>query len=169
MCEKGVCFSHRCTDRFKSYTKPIIITLYVASATFQVVYSLTCEQVMPLNKYILFAMAICQFMCFSGTTPIVLELAAECAYPVDEGLVTAVIYISAFLVNFLFYLVFTFLPTNPLWMNWVLVAAYAVCIPLVFIYQGKRRRLEIDMGCSDCASDASVTQPVNASPNFQSL
>ena len=123
-----------------------MMLLFLLSAGCTAVYSLACELLIPLSKQLLFAMAMLQYAFFSGTIPLTQELAAECAYPVHEGFVNAAFCSTATFVNFLFYVVFNFLDTNPLWMNWVMVGAYLGCVPLVFIYRGKRKRLEADTG-----------------------
>ena len=87
-------------------------------------------------------------MFFCANEPLLQDLAAESAFPVAEAISSGVMDIAACIVEMVFFLTFTFLvdkSNNPLWMNWVLASAEAVCVPIVFMYSGRRRRLDVDL------------------------
>ena len=121
-----------------------MILLFLLSAVCTAVFSLACDQVIPLSKALLFAMSLLEYTFFSGTIPLSFELAAECSYPVDEGIVSAVLGMAASIVNLVFFLAFSFVDVQPTWMNWVMTGAFACCIPLVLMYKDERKRLDID-------------------------
>ena len=137
-------FFRRYADRIKSFTKMILIFLFVTTACAQGVFSLACDQVIPLSKPVFFASGISQMVLFCGTVPLIMELAAECSYPVAEGITSGVLILSVYVINFAFFIAFMFPQANPRWMNWLLVSSTVVCIPLVAFYREKYKRLDVD-------------------------
>lgn len=131
-------------DRIQSFTKPILIFLFVATACAQTVLSLACEQIIPLTKPVFFASGISQVVLFSGTVPLLMELAAECSYPVAEGITSGVMILSVYVINFVFFVAFMFPQASPRWMNWLLVSSTVVCTPLVALYTERYKRLDVD-------------------------
>lgn len=73
-----------------------------------------------------------------------MELAAECAYPVAEGITSGVMVLSVYVINFVFFVAFMFPQASPRWMNWLLVSSTVVCIPLVALYTERYKRLDVD-------------------------
>ena len=113
----------------------------------QSVYSLACNQVIPLTKGILFATAFLHNMFFCASEPLLQDLAAEVAFPVPEAITAGVMFALACFVEFIFFIIFTFLVDkhdNPLWMNWVLAVVEVICVPIILLYRGKRKRLDVD-------------------------
>lgn len=131
-------------DRIQSFTKPILIFLFLSTACAQTVLSLACEEVIPLTKAAFFAAGVSQVVLFSGTVPLIMELAAECAYPVAEGITSGVMILSVYGINFVFFVAFMFPQANPRWMNWLLVSSTVVCIPLIAFYTERYKRLDVD-------------------------
>ena len=135
---------YRYADRIQSFTKPILIFLFVATAGAQAVLSLACEEIIPLSKPVFFASGISQVVLFCGTVPLIMELAAECTYPVAEGITSGVMVLSVYVINLIFFIAFMFPQASPRWMNWLLVSSTVVCIPLVAVYKAKYKRLDVD-------------------------
>ena len=134
----------RYADRIQSFTKPILIFLFLSTACAQTILSLACEEVIPLTKAAFFAAGVSQVVLFSGTVPLLMELAAECAYPVAEGITSGVMILSVYGINFVFFVAFMFPQANPRWMNWLLVSSTVVCIPLIAFYTERYKRLDVD-------------------------
>lgn len=139
----GITFSWY-ADRIQSFTKPILISLFICTACAQAVLSLACEQIIPLTKPVFFAAGISQVVLFCGTVPLLMELAAECAYPVAEGITSGVMILAVYVINFVFFVAFMFPQANPRWMNWLLVSSTVVCTPLIAIYTERYKRLDVD-------------------------
>lgn len=135
---------HRYADRIKSFTKPILVFLFVATACAQTVLSLACEGVIPLTKPVFYASGVSQVVLFCGTVPLIMELAAECAYPVAEGITSGVMILSVYAINFVFFIAFMFPQASPRWMNWLLVSSTVICTPLIALYRERYKRLDVD-------------------------
>lgn len=139
----GISFSWY-ADRIQSFTKPILIFLFVSTACAQTILSLACEQIIPLTKPVFYASGIAQVVLFCGTVPLIMELAAECSYPVAEGITSGVLVLSVYVINFVFFVAFMFPQASPRWMNWLLVSSTVVCTPLVALYTERYKRLDVD-------------------------
>ena len=137
-------FSHRYADRIQSFTKPILLFLFVSTACAQTVLSLACEEIIPLTKTVFYASGIAQVVLFCGTVPLIMELAAECTYPVAEGITSGVMVLSVYAINFVFFVAFMFPQASPRWMNWLLVSSTVVCTPLIALYTARYKRLDVD-------------------------
>ena len=143
-----VFFSFSFSNLFRDYVKPSLSFIFFGAACFQTVYSLVCNQIIPLSEAILFATAFLHYMFFCANEPLLLDLAAEAAFPVAEAITTGLMFTAAYIVQLFFFVTFTFIldkNNNPLWMNWVLASAEVVCIPIIFIYNGSRKRLAVDL------------------------
>ncbi|RMX42844.1 hypothetical protein pdam_00005147 [Pocillopora damicornis] len=93
---------------------------------------------------VFFASGISQVVLFCGTVPLIMELAAECTYPVAEGITSGVMVLSVYVINLIFFIAFMFPQASPRWMNWLLVSSTVVCIPLIAVYKAKYKRLDVD-------------------------
>lgn len=74
-----------------------------------------------------------------------MELAAECTYPVAEGITSGVLILAVYAINVVFFIAFMFPQANPRWMNWLLVGSTFVCVPLVSLYKERYKRLDVDL------------------------
>ena len=119
--------------------------LFLASASCQVVVSLSCDQIIPLTNTVIFATLLGQSSFFCATMPLILDLAAEYSYPVAEGITGGVLTTSVYATNASFLFVFSFQQVKPLWMVWVYTGTLIICVPLIFVYHGKSKRLETDL------------------------
>jgi len=73
-----------------------------------------------------------------------MELAAECTYPVAEGITSGIMILSVYVINFVFFIAFMFPQASPRWMNWLLVSSTVVCTPLIALYRERYKRLDVD-------------------------
>ncbi|XP_001639708.2 solute carrier family 49 member 4 homolog [Nematostella vectensis] len=131
-------------DRIKRFTKRILMGLFVMTVCCQTVLTLACEQVFPLTTTIFYISGISAMVFYCGTVPLVMEMAAECTYPVAEGITSGVLILSVYTFNLFFFIGFMFPQASPLWMNWLLVSSSAICIPLIACFKGKYNRLDVD-------------------------
>jgi len=132
----------------KRHAKAILILLFVLTASAQLVLTLACDQVIPLTLTTFYASGIAQVVLFSGTVPLIMEVAAECAFPVAEGITSGVLILTVYIINFFFFIAFMFPQASPLWMNWLLVGSSAMCVPLLACYKGTNNRLSMDLKTS---------------------
>ncbi|KAK3700887.1 hypothetical protein QZH41_012705 [Actinostola sp. cb2023] len=136
------------TDRMKRHAKAILIFLFVSTSSAQLVLTLACDQVIPLTLVVFYASGIAQMVFYSGTVPLIMEIAAECAFPVAEGITSGVLILTVYTINLFFFIGFMFPQASPLWMNWLLVGSSAFCIPLIACYRGTNNRLSVDLKTS---------------------
>ena len=68
----------------------------------------------------------------------------ECVFPVGEGTSVGMGLVLANSVIFMFDAVFMFPGSDVQWMNWVSVGGIAFCVPLLLVYKGQYRRLDLD-------------------------
>ena len=138
-------YSWRYTDRITKYAKLVLALLFFSAGGAQTVLSLACDQVIPLNKAVFFTSGITSTVLLGATVPLTMELAAECTYPVAEGITSGVMVLCVWIINMMFFIAFMFPQANPSFMNWLLVSSTFSCVPLVALYTGKYKRLDVDL------------------------
>ena len=110
----------------------------------QLVFSLSCEGILPSTKPLLYSSIIFGGFFFNGALPLLFELAVECVYPIGSGIVGSII-IEAMAVVLLFFDVAFMLPHSDIkGMNWVLTSVYGIGIIGVLIFREKYTRLDLD-------------------------
>ena len=116
----------------------------VLSTISQLVFSLSCAGILPSTKPLLYSSIIFSGFAFNGTLPLLFELAAECVYPIGEGIAGGII-LQAITVVLLFFDVAFMLPHSDIkGMNWVLTSVYGVGVIGVLSFREKYTRLELD-------------------------
>ena len=148
ICDLYFDFSCSFSNLLRAYIKPALSFLFFAAACCQTFYSLACAEIIPLSQAILFVTAYLHYTFFCANEPLLLDLGAEVAFPVAEAITVGMMYTAATVVELAFFITFTFVmdkDDNPRWMNWVLALAEVVCVPLVFFYSGRRKRLQVDL------------------------
>ena len=140
---------HRCADMIKHKTKQILVFLLFFTAISQLIFTLTCIEILPPTKAVLFLGIIAGGLFYNGTLPLFLELAVDCVYPVTEGMTGVTIMTVGNFILLVFYVVFMLPNSNVSWMNWVTVAGMAVCVPGLLIYKERYSRLDMDTADHD--------------------
>lgn len=120
--------------------------LLALAASAQLIFALSCVEILPASKAILYTSIIAGGLFYTATLPLYFELAMEGVYPVAEGLTGGVLMTVGSVVPLVFYLGFMLPHSNISWMNWIFVVGIAVAVPGMWIYQEKYTRLELDTG-----------------------
>ena len=139
-----LCF--RIADYYNRSTKTILILMFAGSTLFVTVFSLICQGTIPYSRPLLYITCISANMVTVAATPLFLEQAVECTYPVSEILTTSFMSLLASVVCLVFNLVFIFPDMDVRWINWLFAGSVAVCVPGLLTYQAKYTRLDIDTG-----------------------
>ncbi|XP_071956370.1 solute carrier family 49 member 4-like [Antedon mediterranea] len=135
----------RCVDFMGGRMKAVLLVLTVLSVAFYIWVTIICSQYISFHLWQLYCSVIIGAFLVSSSVPVYFELMVETAYPIAEGTTT----MFQAILNNLVALVFLFIPMIPnigvLWMNWALVGACTICIPLLIIFKESYQRLGIDM------------------------
>ncbi|KAL9955628.1 hypothetical protein ACROYT_G036979 [Oculina patagonica] len=117
----------RCADCVKHKTKQLLVLLLTLSTISQLVFSLSCAEILPSTKPLLYSSIIFGGFVYNGTLPLFFELAMESVYPVGEGIAGGILIAAGNVVLLLFYIAFMLPHSDVRWMNWVTVAILGVC------------------------------------------
>lgn len=101
-------FLYRFVDIVKRQTKCVVICLLFGSAVSQLLFSLTCSDIIGYSEGLLFASIVLGGLFFNATTPLLFELAIESVYPIAEALPAIMLLVPGFIVYFLFGIAFMF-------------------------------------------------------------
>lgn len=141
----GIAFA-RFADFVKRRTKQLLILLLALSMLSQLIFSLSCESILPSTRPILYSSMIFGGFIYTGNVPLFFELTMEHAYPVNEGIAGCILQSMANVITLFFYIAFMLPHSNARWMNWFTVGDLALCTLGLFIYREKYTRLNLDMG-----------------------
>ena len=141
----------------KHRTKQLLMLLLTLSTISQLIFSLSCEGILPSTKPLLYSSIIFGGFVYNGTLPLFFELAMECIYPVGEGIAGGILVTVANFVLLFFYVAFMLPHSDAKWMNWVTVVGLAVCVIGLLIYREKYTRLDLD----SCTKDEPERDPIN--------
>lgn len=136
--------SFRAADFLKSWTKGILVALFISTVLMQLIFTLTCSRILPFSKVILFGSIIMSGLSFNGTLALLFELIMECVYPIGEATAVGVGLVFGNVVILLFDVTFMFPLSDVRWMNWVCVGGISVCVPLLLLYKSQYQRLHQD-------------------------
>jgi FLVCR family MFS transporter len=81
----------------------------------------------------------------NGTIPLYYELCCDACYPIAEGLTAG----ALITLNNLFCAIFLVIPTfvpGTAWMNWGMVCAAVVSVPIFVLFPPQQKRLGVDSG-----------------------
>ena len=139
-----VFFPIRLVDYLKRQIKVVLIVLFLGTSIFQLLFSLTCSNVIPYSEILLYSSIILGGLFFNGTTPLLFEMAIETVYPIAEGMTAVLLLVGGYVFYLVFVVVFMFPGTDVAWMNWATVVFNGICVPGLLIYKTKFTRLDLD-------------------------
>ncbi|XP_052818442.1 solute carrier family 49 member 4 homolog [Mya arenaria] len=143
-CFSGI-FIAKFSDLFNRRRKLFLMLLFVCAAGCAIWFALLTKGTIPYDLAQLYAAGILLGVFINGTTPLFYDISAEASYPVAEG-VTGGFYTS---INNVFGVVFLSLVSAPAlgtaWMNWAVLAAILVALPLLAVFPETYKRTDIDL------------------------
>jgi len=132
------------TDRLKGYMKFTILLLLVVATGGFVWLMLMCLDIVPHSLETLYAAVILATSINFSCIPILFEMTAEMAYPVNEGLVGGFLTCFYNLVGIIFLFLFFIPNIGFVWINYVLVGSTIVAIPAVLLTKATYNRSNVD-------------------------
>ncbi|XP_022100526.1 disrupted in renal carcinoma protein 2 homolog isoform X1 [Acanthaster planci] len=134
----------RLVDLLGGRMKAVLILLTAGAFIGCVWCVLLSMRYIPYSLMSVYITCIIIGVCVNASPPIFFEITVEGMYPVSEGNTTMVLTY----LNNVAALIFLALPLIPnigvIWMNWLLLGAIAVCIPLLMMYKEHYNRLDED-------------------------
>jgi len=137
-------FIGRFADYFVRYMKFFILVLYLLGTGCFVVFALALKGVIPSSDAIFYATIIAGNCLINGAVPLMFELSCELAYPTSEGAANGLLTYINNIGGLIFLGVFSFKGIGTMWMNWALIGATFICVPLIAMLRGSMNRLEVD-------------------------
>ncbi|KAK6169149.1 hypothetical protein SNE40_020256 [Patella caerulea] len=136
-------------DTFKKRFKLFLITLYLLSTLMYIWLTLTLVNILPASRATLYASVIVSSIFIGSTTPLFYESACEIAYPVSEGIANLVLTMQANIASLIFLGVLSIPDIGTVWMNWLLIAAFATTTVALFFMKETHTRSDIDENKTD--------------------
>jgi len=131
-------------DIFKHHFKLYILLLFCIAIVAVLIFTLAYIGIFNLNIVTLYATCVTVSVCLCAQVPLFFELCCELCYPVSEGLTNGVLTLLNNIVGLVFLLVLMIPNIGETWMNWTLLGAIAVCLPLCYFTKEIYGRLDID-------------------------
>ncbi|XP_070536562.1 solute carrier family 49 member 4 homolog isoform X2 [Ptychodera flava] len=143
----------RFVDCIGGRIKVILIVMFSGAMLSFGWYLLLCYQLIAFNTVMLYASMIAIAVFINGTIPLFYEGAVEATYPIAEGITTTTL---TWLNNFfalLFLLILTIPSEKTAWMNWCMLGAIVISMPLLILFKETRNRLAVDLTVNPSALD----------------
>ncbi|XP_059151236.1 solute carrier family 49 member 4 homolog [Physella acuta] len=134
----------RFADTFVRRMKQLILVIFVLAAVCFLVFALMLAQVLDYSEVTLYFTLIVGCSLLNAAVPLMCELSCELAYPTSEGAANGFLTYLNSVAVMLFLVVFSFPDVGTVWINWALIGAIIICIPLIALLKGRFNRLEID-------------------------
>ncbi|XP_070536569.1 solute carrier family 49 member 4 homolog isoform X2 [Ptychodera flava] len=135
----------RFVDCIGGRIKVILIVLFSGAMLSFGWYLLLCYQLIAFNTVMLYASIIALGVLINGAIPLFYEGAVEATYPIAEGITTITL---TWLNNFfglLFLLILTIPSEETAWMNWCMLGAIVISMPLLILFKERHNRLAVDL------------------------
>ncbi|CAH1786068.1 unnamed protein product [Owenia fusiformis] len=142
-CVSGLLVS-RLADVFSGHLKLILIALCVQSVASVVWYTLIWLQYIPFSSAVLYASSILMGFYINGAVPLFYEIGCETCYPVAEGVTGGVLTLANNLFGIAFLIMLQIPNIGVAWMNWTLLGACGLSIPLLALTKTGYGRLKLD-------------------------
>ncbi|XP_070174311.1 solute carrier family 49 member 4-like [Littorina saxatilis] len=134
----------RFADTFARVMKQFIIGLYLTSTIFFIIFALAAIKIIPSYTVIFYVTIIGGMTSLTSAVPLIFELACELAFPTGEGTTNVVLTTICNIGGLLFLFVEMIPNIGYLWMNWTLVGALGLCLPMWVFLKENYNRLAVD-------------------------
>ncbi|XP_041371393.1 solute carrier family 49 member 4 homolog isoform X2 [Gigantopelta aegis] len=134
----------RCADLFSKHLKWFILSLFVISCGFFTWFALACAAIVPSSTAILYVTVIIGMTAVNAAVPLIFEMSCELTYPIGEGTTNGVLTTVNNLGGLIFLGVLMIPDIHTMWMNWTVLGAVGICIPLLVLLQESYVRFNID-------------------------
>ncbi|CAG5118501.1 unnamed protein product [Candidula unifasciata] len=126
--------------------KVFILITYALTTAALTVFTLMLMKIIPPSTVGLYVTVVAASTTLNIAVPLFFELGCELAYPTSEGSANGVLTLFSNFWALIFLVVFSLPNIDTMWLNWAVVGAMAVCLPLLLILKGRFSRLEVDEG-----------------------
>ncbi|XP_072020390.1 solute carrier family 49 member 4-like [Amphiura filiformis] len=140
----GGLLAGRCVDFLGGKMKLVLLTLTSMGILCFVWFVLLCYGVIQFNLASLYISCVSYGLLLNSAMPIYFEMTVEGVYPVAEGIATGSINWLYNLTGLIFLFVMLIPDIGVLWMNWAVLGAILVTIPLLAVYKEQNKRLQVD-------------------------
>ncbi|XP_046357515.2 solute carrier family 49 member 4 homolog isoform X1 [Haliotis rufescens] len=134
----------RLVDLFSRYMKWFISGVYFIAAAFFAWFAVICTGVLPATLPVLYVSVMTGQTALTTAIPIVYEMGCELTYPIGEGTANIAMTLMNNVGALIFLLVLMIPNIGTVWMNWALVGAIGLSIPMVLMIRETHPRLDID-------------------------
>ncbi|XP_064644323.1 solute carrier family 49 member 4-like isoform X2 [Lineus longissimus] len=150
----------RASDRKVSRMKPLLLILMCGGFIAMLLFTLQVNQIIPSLEVTTYASCVLVGIFLYAALPLICEISAELAYPVQEHVALVMNIIIMNLATF-FYLLPPLFPQVPVtWINWTFLGVIGVALPITACYKQKYLRAEHDKYL-DMPADGIGTYKVN--------
>ncbi|XP_041371759.1 solute carrier family 49 member 4-like isoform X4 [Gigantopelta aegis] len=165
-CLAGVTIS-RVADIFLRRLKLFLLVLLVLASGSVAWFTCLCFSYLPFNTVSLYISCILSGIFITGSTPLFFELACEVTYPIAEGITSAFLNMLNSALGMVFLSVLQIPLIGKTWMNWFLLGATVVAIPLLLVFKETYARTDIDLS-QPTSKRVTVPQPDEREENLYS-
>ncbi|XP_046553132.1 solute carrier family 49 member 4 homolog [Haliotis rubra] len=134
----------RLVDVFSRYMKWFISAVYFIAASFFAWFAVICTGLLPATLPVLYVSVITGQTALTTAIPIIFEMGCELTYPIGEGTTNGAMTLMNSAGALVFLLVLMIPNIGTVWMNWTLVGAVSLSIPLLLMLREKHHRLDVD-------------------------
>ncbi|XP_046553131.1 solute carrier family 49 member 4 homolog [Haliotis rubra] len=134
----------RLVDVFSRYMKWFISGVYFIAASFFAWFAVICTGLLPATLPTLYVSVISAQTALQTSIPIIFEMGCELTYPIGEGTTNGAMTLMNNAGALVFLLVLMIPNIGTVWMNWALVGAIVVSIPMLLMIRETHHRLDVD-------------------------
>nr|KAG5705692.1 hypothetical protein BaRGS_026631 [Batillaria attramentaria] len=142
-CATGLVIS-RFADIFFRQLKLFMVLAYLVSAIFVLWFIIIYIGILPFDMVSIYAAVILSGVFLDGCCPLFYELVCEAAYPVGEGVASCFLQMLCVLFGMAFASVQQIPNVGTTWMNWCLLGAICVSLPLLLCTKETFNRADLD-------------------------
>ncbi|KAL8602558.1 hypothetical protein ACOMHN_065810 [Nucella lapillus] len=151
-------------DYMKRAMKWFVLMSYVLGTAGFTVFTLAAEGYITASTLVFIVSVIGGTTAVYASTPLLYELVCEAVYPAGEGTANGILTLLNNIAGGVFLLIMLDPDLGTGWMNWVLVAVCAQCIPLLLVMKVRYNRLDLDEHNPSLTSAIVVQPPPPSAP-----
>lgn len=140
-------------DRWSRYIKAILLSLYVGGAVMFLWFALVVQGLVVSNLGSLYVSFVVGTIFMNASLPLFYELACDSCYPTPETLANGILNAMSSLASMAFLGILMAPGVGTAWMNWSMVGACLVCVPILVPYKQRYGRLTIDTQTLGASND----------------